>query len=97
MLGVVCGEADLFPPSLDIILQPFMWPITEPLVRYRAALDEGPLTFLSTLKKAVRKLVILSPRVQQLEFKGQRMVISVFEAFSSDPEALLPRHGDACS
>ncbi|WP_281040614.1 hypothetical protein [Rhizobium leguminosarum] len=30
------------------------------------------------------------PSVQHLEFKGQGMVVAVFEALMSDPEALLP-------
>lgn len=66
--------------------------LKESLIRYRAMLDEGPLTFLSALKAIVRKLEILSPRVQQLEFKGQKMIISVFEAFVTDPAAFLPKH-----
>ncbi|HSH65475.1 MAG TPA: hypothetical protein VLB84_06685, partial [Bacteroidia bacterium] len=28
--------------------------------------------------------------MQQLEFKGQNMVVAVFEALASDPNALLP-------
>jgi len=35
--------------------------------------------------------VIKSPNVQHLEFKGQSMVVAVFEALQSDPERLLPR------
>lgn len=34
--------------------------------------------------------VIKSTRVQQLEFKGQSMVMSVFEAYNSDPLRLFP-------
>ena len=39
----------------------------------------------------VRDEVILDPSVQHLEFKGQKMVVSVFEAMASDPKRLLPR------
>jgi dGTPase len=42
------------------------------------------------LQKAVRNTVILSPNVQHLEFKGQRMVVSVFEALNSEPKSFLP-------
>jgi dGTPase len=63
----------------------------EPLIRYRAAMAPGPADFLSALKEAVMETVILSPAVQQLEFKGQKMVVSVFEALSSEPRAFLPR------
>jgi dGTPase len=63
----------------------------QPLVKYRAVLEPGAATFLGALKAAVRESVILCPEVQQLEFKGQKMVVSVFEALASEPAALLPR------
>jgi dGTPase len=64
---------------------------SEPLVRYRVGLKSGPATFLSALHDVVRNEVILDPNVQHLEFKGQKMVVSVFEALASDPKRLLPR------
>lgn len=63
----------------------------EPLVRFRASLTDGPLEFLSALKAVVRERVIDDPSVQQLEFKGQKMVVAVFEALSSEPKSFLPR------
>ena len=36
----------------------------EPLVRYRAVMDDGPAEFLKALKEAVRKTVIQSPSVR---------------------------------
>ena len=63
----------------------------DPLVRFRAYLADGPKEFLSALKEVVRERVILDPSVQQLEFKGQRMVVAVFEALSSEPKSFLPR------
>jgi dGTPase len=62
----------------------------EPLIRYRAVILEGPRKFLAALKRVVWEVVIESPIVQQLEFKGQLMVVSVFEALSSEPKAYLP-------
>jgi dGTPase len=59
-------------------------------IRYRAVLDDGSKELLDALEKAVYETVILSPSVQHLEFKGQRMVVSVFEALSSDPKSFLP-------
>ncbi|MGL1432849.1 hypothetical protein ACSTI3_23780, partial [Vibrio parahaemolyticus] len=50
----------------------------EPLIAYRAVMADGPRLFLKALQGAVRDLVILSPSVQHLEFKGQKMVVSVF-------------------
>ena len=62
----------------------------EPLLRYRAGLEPSSRRFLDALRDLVMTLVITSPQVQQLEFKGQQMVISVFEALASDPQRLLP-------
>lgn len=67
----------------------------EPLVRYRVALAQAQRSFLNVLKDLVSREVILSPSVQHLEFKGQTMVVSVFEAMQADPKRLLPR--DACA
>ncbi len=61
-----------------------------PLLRYRVDLPEPQRIFLNALKKAVMKKVIKSARVQQLEFKGQNMVVAVFEALATDPKSLLP-------
>ena len=36
------------------------------------------------------KKVILSANVQQLEFKGQKIIIELFQALSADPLRLLP-------
>lgn len=62
----------------------------EPLLRYQAVLPDGPKRFLNALKTAVATRVIRSAAVQHLEFKGQGMVVAVFEALMSDPERLLP-------
>jgi dGTPase len=59
-------------------------------IRYRAVLDDGSKEFLDAFQKAVYETVILSPSVQHLEFQGQRMVVSLFEALSSEPKSFLP-------
>jgi dGTPase len=61
-----------------------------PLMRYRVGLPERQATFLKALKKAVKEKVIRSASVQHLEFKGQNMVVAVFEALATDPKSLLP-------
>lgn len=61
-----------------------------PLMRYRVDLPERQKTFLKALKKAVKEKVIRSASVQQLEFKGQNMVVAVFDALGTDPHSLLP-------
>jgi dGTPase len=62
----------------------------EPLIKYKAVMNDGPKKFMEALQELVRKYVILSAGVQHLEFKGQKMVVSVFEAFNSEPESFLP-------
>ena len=66
----------------------------EPLIRYNASLDTEQDEFLESLKDIVSREVIKSPSVQHLEFKGQKMVVSVFEALKSAPESFLP--ADPC-
>jgi dGTPase len=66
--------------------------LDEPLIRYRAVIDDGPKQFLDALQTAVRETVIYSASVQHLEFKGQKMVVSVFEALNSDPKSFLPHN-----
>ncbi|QEU08926.1 anti-phage deoxyguanosine triphosphatase [Paracoccus yeei] len=63
----------------------------EPLLRWRVAVPMAQARFLKALKDFVMAEVIRSPGVQHLEFKGQSMVVLVFEALQSDPERLLPR------
>ncbi len=45
---------------------------------------------LDALQNFVFRRVIKSASVQQLEFKGQQMVLAVFQALMSDPSTLLP-------
>jgi dGTPase len=63
---------------------------TEPLIRYRAKMKASPRKFLDALQGIITNCVIKSPGVQHLEFKGQGMVVAVFEAMRSDPVRLLP-------
>lgn len=62
----------------------------EPRLRYRARLPEPVARFVEAVKDFIREEVIFSPGVQHLEFKGQMMVISVFEVMKSDPKSFLP-------
>lgn len=65
------------------------------LLRWRVEIPDGPARFLDALKALVMTEVIQSPGVQHLEFKGQSMVVAVFEALQSDPARLLPRDARA--
>lgn len=46
---------------------------------------------LESLKSLVMSRVIKTPEVQVLEYKGQQIVLRLFEVLSSNPERLLPR------
>jgi dGTPase len=64
--------------------------LCEPLIRFRIGMRVEAMTFLNALKKLVYEVVIRSPSVQHLEFKGQQMVVAVFEVFCSEPDSFLP-------
>lgn len=61
-----------------------------PLLKYRAYFSEEDQSALNILKDFVVAHVIKSPEVQMLEYKGQQMVMAIFDAVMSDPERLLP-------
>jgi dGTPase len=63
---------------------------SEPLIKYRASIKQPQRQFLDVLQTLVEQKVIFSANVQHLEFKGQKLVVSVFEAMQSDPKSLLP-------
>ncbi|QSR20348.1 anti-phage deoxyguanosine triphosphatase [Novosphingobium sp. KA1] len=63
----------------------------EPFLRWSARVASPQREMLDALQDFVVREVIASPAVQHLEFKGQGMVIAVFEAMQADPKRLLPR------
>lgn len=63
----------------------------EPLLRWNAVLLKPFEVLRKHIFDLVYKEVIKSPNVQLLEFKGQKIIIELFEALSSDPERLLPK------
>ncbi len=62
-----------------------------PLLARRVVLEPEARALLDALQAIIVDEVIDAARVQQLEYKGRRMVASVFEALASDPRRLLPR------
>jgi dGTPase len=62
----------------------------EDLLKYNAELEPDFAAALHVLKQLVFKYVIRKPEIQMLEYKGQQIVMELFEAFASDPERLLP-------
>ncbi|MDB2385765.1 anti-phage deoxyguanosine triphosphatase [Shewanella sp.] len=63
-----------------------------PLLRYNASLEQAFAAALDVLKQLVYRYVIRKPEIQMLEYKGQQIVMELFEAFISDPARLLPLH-----
>jgi dGTPase len=64
---------------------------SEPFLRWCVRVASPQRVFLDVLQDFVVREVITSPAVQHLEFKGQGMVVTVFEAMQADPRRLLPR------
>lgn len=62
----------------------------EPLIKFNAYLNKTQLALLKHISALVMDKVILSANVQQLEFKGQKIIIELFQTLSSDPIRLLP-------
>lgn len=61
-----------------------------PLLKYRAYFSKEDQFALNILQNFVITHVIKSPEVQMLEYKGQQMVMAIFDAVMSDAERLLP-------
>ncbi len=60
------------------------------LLDYQACLPQQNEIGLNLFKEYVFKHVIKKPDLQLLRYKGQHIVMSLFDAFSSDPARLLP-------
>ncbi|WP_081152291.1 anti-phage deoxyguanosine triphosphatase [Cognaticolwellia beringensis] len=63
----------------------------EPLLRFNAVHPLIPAQVLQIFKDFVYQYVIKQTSIQQLEYRGQQIVMELFEALSSDPERLLPK------
>ncbi len=83
------GElVNLFITSATLVEQPNF---TNPLLAYKVDLNAQLKNLLQGLKKFVYQTVIRAPEMQQIEFKGQKIIAELFSAFESDPMRLLPR------
>lgn len=65
---------------------------SHPLLRYQAVMPEEHGKALGMFKDFVLQKVIKKPEVQLLEYKGQQIVMELFEAFSAEPQRLLPEN-----
>ena len=62
------------------------------LLNYNARMPKLHSEALNIFKQFVYLKVIQKPEVQLLEYKGQQVVMELFQAFSSDPQRLLPEN-----
>lgn len=69
---------------------PSSFTFEEDLLRFNAVMPPEQKAVLQVFKSFVYQRVIRKPEMQQLEYKGQQIIIELFTAFSSDPERLLP-------
>lgn len=64
----------------------------EKLLAYNAVFPAPYDLALTEFKTFVYQRVIRKPEIQLLEYKGQQVVMELFEAFASDPARLLPEN-----
>ncbi|NQZ23070.1 MAG: deoxyguanosinetriphosphate triphosphohydrolase family protein [Colwellia sp.] len=64
----------------------------EPLLRFNAQLPINIAQVLQVFKDFVFSFVIKQTAIQQNEYRGQQIVMELFEALASDPVRLLPKH-----
>jgi dGTPase len=61
----------------------------DPLLAFRAKLTVPAASLLKTLKMLVRDKVLRTAELQTLEYRGQVMLVQLFEALLSDPVRLM--------
>lgn len=61
-----------------------------PLLGFQAIMSQDAKALLKTLKDFVLMNVIRRPEVQTLEYKGQQMILKLFEVLQENPKRLLP-------
>lgn len=72
------------------------------LLRFQVGLQTPAREFLDKFRDLISRRVIKTPQVQTLEYRGQQLVVSLFEALAGDPDRLLKdsfarEHGGANS
>ncbi|HAS6347799.1 TPA: dNTP triphosphohydrolase [Vibrio vulnificus] len=82
------GMVNALLTSIDV--KPVDGEFESPLLAFNAYLDIGMEKALSILKHFVSQYVIQIPQVQIVEYKGQQIIMDLFEALSADPQRLLP-------
>ena len=63
---------------------------THPMLRLQATMEPLAYRILLLIKDFVMQHVIFRPELQMLQYKGQRVVVRLFEIFEANPKRLLP-------
>ena len=63
---------------------------SEPLLKFNALLPDNTAKVLQIFKDFVYQFVIKQTSIQRMEYRGQQIVMELFEALASDPMRLLP-------
>jgi dGTPase len=75
----------------SISVRPVDAPFDSDLLAFNAYLEPNMADALEILKNFVNQYVIQVPQVQRFEYKGQQIIMDLFEALAADPERLLPQ------
>ncbi|QIL84708.1 deoxyguanosinetriphosphate triphosphohydrolase family protein [Vibrio sp. HDW18] len=75
----------------SISVKPVEAPFHNELLAFNAYIEPHMASALEVLKHFVSQFVIQIPQVQRFEYKGQQLIMDLFEALSADPERLLPQ------
>jgi len=62
----------------------------DPMLRLQAQMKPDAYTILLLIKDFVMQHVILRPELQMLQYKGQQVMIKLFDIFAANPDRLLP-------
>ncbi len=66
-----------------------------PLLKLQATMQATAYRILLLIKDFVMQHVILRPELQMLQYKGQQVMVTLFEIFAANPDRLLPL--DVCA
>jgi len=99
-------ESDLFSSesykrknAIGFLVNAFITPIrlsgqdtfNDNILEYTASLPKEYATALNIFKQFVFTHVISKPQMQVMNFRGQQVLMSLFEVFANEPERLLPQ------
>ncbi len=64
---------------------------SHPLMKLQAEMEPNACQTLCFLKDLIMQHVILKPELQSLQFKGQQVIIKLFDVLADNPKQLLPQ------